>query len=463
MERRLVFRADAGPGIGYGHFVRSLALASMLKDSFGCTFFSSQPTAWQYSLAAGICPLEALPAGESSSDAFLERLDGGEIVVLDNYFFSPGYQLKIKEKGCKLVCIDDLRDKHFFADLLLSPCTDDASAYDLEDSAFIACGPSFALVGDAFRHSRSREPREGVYISFGGSDPNALTLRFARIIRDLYPSAHIDAVVGDGFPALDELSSVPGVAVHRNVSPDQIASLMDASRIAVCSASGSCYEALACGCEVYAGYYVDNQKDFYGMLCRRDLIHPLGNLLAEAASFDTPVPSGRIRFEGLEKRFRSLFRGLSMDVIPYTELSPAQSRQVWEARNLPEIRCRMTNPEPFGFESHCAFVEGLKNHLDWEYYAFFDERGLAGTYDFVDIIDGRCADRGLFVVPGRQRSGVGAAMECLMETRIARRGVRELTACVLKDNPASLDFHQSAGYKVEGSDERFYYLRKVLL
>ena len=38
MRRRLFFRADAGPGIGYGHFVRSLALASMLKDCFECRF-----------------------------------------------------------------------------------------------------------------------------------------------------------------------------------------------------------------------------------------------------------------------------------------------------------------------------------------------------------------------------------------------------------------------------------------
>ncbi len=462
MRRRLFFRADAGPGIGYGHFVRSLALASMLKDCFECRFFSSQPTPWQYSLAGGICPLEALPAGEACFEAFLARLDGSEIVVLDNYFFTPEYQLKIKEKGCKLVCIDDLHDKHFYADLLLSPCSDDASAYDLEENACIACGPSYALVGEAFRGGFVSASRSGVFISFGGADPEGLTLRFARIIRKEFPDERIDAVVGDGFPVLDELTAVPGVAVHRNLSPAEMASLMRGSRIAVCSASGTCYEALACGCEVFAGYYVDNQQDFYKMLCRRDLIHPLGNLLADWADFATQAPSGRIHFGGLEKRFRSLFLGLSTDVVPYTDLTPEQSRLVWEARNLPEIRCRMTNPEPFSFESHTAFVEGLKKHTDREYYAFFDEGGLAGTYDFVDIVDGSSADRGLFVVPGRQRSGVGAAMECLMEARIARRGVRELTACVLKDNPASLGFHQSAGYVVETSDDRFYYLRKVL-
>lgn len=457
----MYLRADAGPGTGYGHFVRSLALASMLKHKFDCRFFSAEPTPWQYKLADGICPLESVPSGEAGFDAFLDCLDGGETVVLDNYFFTPEYQLKIKDKGCKLVCIDDLHDKHFYADLLLSPCTDDVDAYDLEPGAFIACGPSYALVGDAFRVDASAQ-RDGVFISFGGADPEALTLRCARIMHELHPLVRIDTVVGDGFPALQELSEVPGVAVHVNVCPEEMAALMRSARVAVCPASGTCYEALACGCEVYAGYYVDNQKSFYEMLCRRGLVHPLGDLRANAPDFGTPPPCGRFSFDGVARRYQSLFQGLSMDIIPYPELSPAQSREVWEARNLPEIRRCMTNPEPFSFKAHCAFVDGLKSRSDKEYYAFFDGRSLVGTYDFVDITDGQSADRGLFVVPERQRSGAGEAMERLMETRIARRGVKVLTACVLKDNPASLRFHKAVGYRTCGSDERFYYLRKEL-
>ena len=31
--KKIYFRADAGADIGYGHFIRSLSLASILKDS----------------------------------------------------------------------------------------------------------------------------------------------------------------------------------------------------------------------------------------------------------------------------------------------------------------------------------------------------------------------------------------------------------------------------------------------
>ncbi|MCM1490141.1 MAG: hypothetical protein NC095_04875 [Muribaculum sp.] len=36
--QRIIFRADGGGRTGYGHFIRSLALASYLKDDFDCHF-----------------------------------------------------------------------------------------------------------------------------------------------------------------------------------------------------------------------------------------------------------------------------------------------------------------------------------------------------------------------------------------------------------------------------------------
>ena len=50
-KRKIYFRADAGPEIGYGHYIRSLALADMLKDDFDCTMFTQTPTEYQYNEA----------------------------------------------------------------------------------------------------------------------------------------------------------------------------------------------------------------------------------------------------------------------------------------------------------------------------------------------------------------------------------------------------------------------------
>ena len=59
-----------------------------------------------------VCPFIPLQEETHSAD-FLSHLQGDEIVVLDNYFFTTDYQRAIKQKGCRLVCIDDMHDKHY--------------------------------------------------------------------------------------------------------------------------------------------------------------------------------------------------------------------------------------------------------------------------------------------------------------------------------------------------------------
>ena len=85
MKRKIFFRADAAAHIGYGHFVRSLALADMLKDDFDCTFFTMSPTRYQQEEVAKVCKLVSLPSDDSRFDIFLGMISGDEIVVLDNY------------------------------------------------------------------------------------------------------------------------------------------------------------------------------------------------------------------------------------------------------------------------------------------------------------------------------------------------------------------------------------------
>ena len=76
--RKIYLRADAGYGIGYGHFIRTLALADMLKSDFDCIFFTSSPSAYQISEMKKVCPYKALK----------EETKFG---VIAKYFISFGY------------------------------------------------------------------------------------------------------------------------------------------------------------------------------------------------------------------------------------------------------------------------------------------------------------------------------------------------------------------------------------
>lgn len=278
---KIYFRAEAGPEIGYGHYIRSLALADMLKQDFDCTMFTQMPTDYQLHEAEPICPVVALPNDDRKFNIFLNHLIGDEIVVLDNYFFTTDYQRQIKAKGCKLVCIDDMHDKHYVADVVINHGCIDASLFDVEPYTRSCLGMDYALLRRPFWNISRQQKREpNTYaICFGGADSYNLTYAYAKTITNLYPESFVIAIVGDSYKYEDSLFKLPKVEIRKRLSATEMANLFSSIENVICSASTTCFEALACGAKVYSGWYVDNQTEIYKTLCERGVITPLGDLL----------------------------------------------------------------------------------------------------------------------------------------------------------------------------------------
>lgn len=148
--QKIYFRADAGAEIGYGHFIRTLALADMLKDDFSCVFVTQAPTIYQKSEVAKVCELVEVPATEEKFRLFLDMLNGDEIVVLDNYFYDTDYQQKIRAKGCRLVCIDDMHNKHYVADVVINHGLTNENLFDTEFYTRLCLGLDWALLRAPF-------------------------------------------------------------------------------------------------------------------------------------------------------------------------------------------------------------------------------------------------------------------------------------------------------------------------
>lgn len=263
--KKIFFRADAGYNIGYGHFVRTLALADMLKKNFECTFFTCHPTDCQISEMAKVCPYVALEE-QTHYDTFLSLLHGDEIVVLDNYFFTTDYQRQIKAKGCRLVCIDDMHDKHYVADLVINHAPGiKTSDFSCEPYTKLCLGTDYLLLRKAFFEAanRSETIRENsIFICFGGSDENNLTLNACKIIRGL-TNRLITVVVGGGYQYLDELkqfSENNPLKIHSNVDAYEMVNILLASTLAIVPASTMLLEACCTRIPIITGYDVDNQQ-----------------------------------------------------------------------------------------------------------------------------------------------------------------------------------------------------------
>ena len=282
MEKPTIFfRADASSQIGYGHFIRSLALAEMLKNDFAIYFATVNPTDYQLNELSTICQCIPLNASSHFED-FLSLLKGNEIVVTDNYFFTTEYQQKIKDKGCKLVCIDDIHDKHYVADIVINHGVDDPSLFSVEPYTDLCLGIRWALLRKPFIEASpisfaKNEIIKNIVISFGGVDYHDITNMTIKRLKALRPEIRIDAIIGGGYSGNIENSDK--IRFHRTVSAQQVANLFRQCDLAILSASTVCLEAIACKAKVAAGYYVDNQLDFYNYLVKNNLIYGLDNLL----------------------------------------------------------------------------------------------------------------------------------------------------------------------------------------
>lgn len=286
--KRVFLRADASKTIGYGHFIRSLALAAYLKPEFECHFFTFNalelhPSSYQLDEIAKVAKYVPIKAKniEEYDTAFLALLTGNEIVVLDNYYYSTSYQQKIKDKGCKLVYIDGMPNQHYIADVIISPGEMTRSDFSLENYTVFLNGINHSFLRHPFlesdNHIRHVSSIKRIVLAVGGADPFGLTDRLIKLIFDVNPDIQIDAIVGDTVEVSADIASK--VKRHVRLSAAEIVRVFSSADIGVFSASTICIEALACHLPIAAGWYVDNQKEFYKYGVREGLFMPLGYLL----------------------------------------------------------------------------------------------------------------------------------------------------------------------------------------
>ena len=315
---KLYFRADADARIGYGHFVRSLALAEMLKKDFDCSFFTAEPTAFQKTEVEKVCVLRELPSDERKFESFLELLAGGEIVFLDNYFFTPEYEKAIKEKGCKLVVLSPSKPHHY-ADIVVNFVDKDLSHYSVEPYTEIVAGLEWSILREPFRKPirENYRNKDNVVVSFGGTDQFCLTEKVVEVLGT--SKYHLSAIFTSRVPEERRVGlAEKGVKVFTDISAEIMAQLFEEAGYAIVSSSTVCLEALSRGVKVLAGYYVDNQVNFYNALMKEKCIIGLGNLLSKSGLEDlelhlndaSDIRAFPIDFTSQAERYISLFKSL---------------------------------------------------------------------------------------------------------------------------------------------------------
>lgn len=257
-SHRILFRCDGHPGIGYGHVVRCLVLATELREGFGCgvTFaITPDPVSFELVSRAGF-PLETQPDDQDQGswlEGLLERCRIDALILDIRNGLSRERVESWKKDGRVVIVIDDPGELRLVADQAFYPPVKQVRALDWTGfNGELHVGWEWVVLGRQFRRRSKRVGAGGprILVTMGGSDPAGMTLMALRAFEKCSSDFEVLCVIGPGFSHQPELEVLLGqlgrvVDVRRDVS--DMAALMAEVDLAVASFGMTAYELAAMG------------------------------------------------------------------------------------------------------------------------------------------------------------------------------------------------------------------------
>ena len=252
---RIVFRADGGAEIGMGHVYRSLAIADELCSisSADVQFLMSadHPEGVKRVSSAGYT-VRVLSDG--GVDAIVEAIQeySPNIVVNDRPFLEKNYLEALARLGASTVnLVDTLEDIEKPAEITsMIIATMRVDQLELED---YYAGPEFAILRESFagRAKPVRADARQVVISFGGSDPQGLTLKVLRSLDALTRTRlelGVKAILGPAFSYGQELRELLPKLHYQPIlleNVEHMAEILSDADLVFCAGGMTVYEIAA--------------------------------------------------------------------------------------------------------------------------------------------------------------------------------------------------------------------------
>ena len=266
MSSTLFIRADAGPAIGIGHFMRMIALAEGWRAQGGEVLFGGEVTPALVPRALSI-GARFVALDKRADDANAEwtirhaRLAHARLVVADGYQFGFDFQRAIRAAGFGLMVVDDNGENHAYDAnwvLNLNLHANEAMYARRSSDCQLLLGTQYVLLRQSIRQSSGARPAatvaSRVLVSFGGADPvNATGLVLDAL--DGISWAEVKVLVGAANPR------VPPATAWRQVLVDvaDVAPVMAWADVGICAPSTTCWELAALGVPTLGLILAENQ------------------------------------------------------------------------------------------------------------------------------------------------------------------------------------------------------------
>ena len=397
----ILIRADGSTTLGMGHLYRSLALVQMLEGKYDVTFICKEITPdFAYILTKNNYKLLEI----NHEKQFLEQCDEEKIVIIDGHHFPSELYQKIKEKGAVIVCIDDLHDKNYTADIIINQAPGIKSKdYQASPFAYYGLGPEYALLREPFLKAAQYKRKIGsissCFICFGGGDQLDLTLRTAKIATQFEQIKTISIVTGSAYQHIDSISEFAKtdsrIKLFHAIDEVEMAEIMTESDLAIVPCSTILLEVFAAGCIPVSGYYVENQKYFYQNFLARNAFIDAGNFSETGIqqAFQKALNSENKLAEIIDgnskKRIQKCFQLIDhLNSIKLISASESDTEITYKWAADPEVRKWSFSTNPIIFDEHQNWFSKKINDTNCVYYiAHLNDQAIGSIrFDIEDSI-----------------------------------------------------------------------------
>ena len=262
-------RADANRQIGWGHVIRSGALADALRTR-------GHRVTWLLKESDGRAEenlrrrFRILRLRRELTQEIPAVLKREAWLVIDRYGWRAAEHRSFRSGGFKVLAIDDAGPGEFAPDLLLNPNPGaEQIGYRTAPWTRSLLGPRYVLLRREFRQAapRSRPGKNRLLVSFGGGDQWGTA---ARVCRLLPQGVEVTVVVGPSG------KSFKGPRIVRGATAAQMKRLMERSDAAIVPPSSICWELARVGVPAAILGTAENQALVERSLRRRGAAYPLG-------------------------------------------------------------------------------------------------------------------------------------------------------------------------------------------
>lgn len=235
---KIFFRVDSSAMIGSGHLFRCLTLAQELRNSGHIVRFLTKdmPTGLHRLIGENGFALSLLPPPKFTEKPFFhenysewlgveQEVDAHDTLsafegltpdwlIVDHYGVDLKWEKIVKPHVRRLMVIDDLANRQHCCDLIVDQnFSEMQNRYKnlVNDSAYFAMGPHFAMINSEYRKLRSTKKRDGavnrILVFLGGSDPHNVTETVLDLLLEpAFSAINLDLVIGLNHKKFSQIS-----------------------------------------------------------------------------------------------------------------------------------------------------------------------------------------------------------------------------------------------------------------